>query len=867
MVQQHLRVFEKEGRVEIWVDTNMAPGDEYRREIAQELNSCAAAILLISTDFLASDFIRDIELPALIERHRRKQIAIFPLIVEDCAWKHVPEIEKLNVWPPGGRSLASRRTNNERAHVLTEFLSNVLLQGKRHSGAPAKVDTTTERARVLDIYPLRASRPPHPPADFCGRKKELEELEAAVREERNVIGIWGEPGFGKTALALAFTQKARAIFSASIFFKGTASAPLTPDSVLRRIVAAFGLPGSHITNPNGIADTTLERSMDRENLLDRYMEELERQRVVIVLDNVRDPGDLESLVPPAGSLLLITARKPFLLTGIQLIQLSHLLPNDAAHLLRSVSPRCAGYEEAIANKWGLSPLAVRIAGGVVLMHPEERVEDAVLKPTHPSTNLAEVSYALLDGEQRAAWCSLSCFQRSFDVSAAAAIWRLSEEAGRDLLQEFVRYGLVEFAPDVDRYRFHDVLRRFAETKQSPVDRDARLGDLSRFYAERAQGFAPLLTSGDRELEKIEAEYENLMDVIARRKHSDPAHAMCGIRIAAALFWYWNFTGQFEEGIRLLRSLIAQVARTAPELDVARARYGLGGLLFMQGEFAAAQPHLQQALRAAMRVGEHRLAGLILIVLGMVALEGPESTHMPEKAFRESRELLEQSIALLEGVGDTWSLALAYNDLARVIARWRNVLEAEEWFERSLAAWTDVDDSWGRALTLNAWGVAAEQESQRLMTIPGHDVQCERQRENALRLLSEALTIQRELRDKWGVAGSQLHLGKIYTWKHQVAAALPALFESLVLMRQLGRRAQLSLCIRAIAELAEEMDAAVDADFFYEVANAVGRNQAGVRSSEKGMTVVEWLERKATELRIDLMPSVQAIGSTKPPNCG
>ena len=61
---------EREGRIERWDDTRIRPGSEWRSEIKQALERARAAVLLISADFLASDFIQDNELPPLLSLAR-----------------------------------------------------------------------------------------------------------------------------------------------------------------------------------------------------------------------------------------------------------------------------------------------------------------------------------------------------------------------------------------------------------------------------------------------------------------------------------------------------------------------------------------------------------------------------------------------------------------------------------------------------------------------------------------------------------------------------------------------------------------------------------------------------------------------------
>lgn len=80
-LQIHLKPLTRNGRIDLWDDTQLQVGDEWREEIERAIKSCQAAVLLVSADFMASDFIDKDELPPLLRAAREKGVHIFPIIV------------------------------------------------------------------------------------------------------------------------------------------------------------------------------------------------------------------------------------------------------------------------------------------------------------------------------------------------------------------------------------------------------------------------------------------------------------------------------------------------------------------------------------------------------------------------------------------------------------------------------------------------------------------------------------------------------------------------------------------------------------------------------------------------------------------
>lgn len=90
----HLKPLEKKGLIEPWSDTRISAGEHWKKEIQKALDAAQVAVLLISADFLASDFIVDNELPPLLTKANNEGATIIPIILKPCRFVRESNLSK-----------------------------------------------------------------------------------------------------------------------------------------------------------------------------------------------------------------------------------------------------------------------------------------------------------------------------------------------------------------------------------------------------------------------------------------------------------------------------------------------------------------------------------------------------------------------------------------------------------------------------------------------------------------------------------------------------------------------------------------------------------------------------------------------------
>ncbi len=135
-MRSHLKLLERHAGIEQWDDTKIKPGTQWREEIQSALERAKVAVLLVSADFLTSDFIVTNELPPLLKAAQERGTVILVLIVRPCRFEKTELARFQAVNPPSKPLSALSSSQREEWYVKLSGLIEEALE----SSAPAPGD-------------------------------------------------------------------------------------------------------------------------------------------------------------------------------------------------------------------------------------------------------------------------------------------------------------------------------------------------------------------------------------------------------------------------------------------------------------------------------------------------------------------------------------------------------------------------------------------------------------------------------------------------------------------------------------------------------------------------------------------------------
>jgi hypothetical protein len=121
-LEKHLTILRRQGVIRDWHDRKIASGSEWRGQIDEHLERSQLILLLISADFIASDYCYDIELTRAMERHHAGTARVVPVVLRPVYWKGAP-FGELQALPTDARAVTQYANRDEALTIITEGIA------------------------------------------------------------------------------------------------------------------------------------------------------------------------------------------------------------------------------------------------------------------------------------------------------------------------------------------------------------------------------------------------------------------------------------------------------------------------------------------------------------------------------------------------------------------------------------------------------------------------------------------------------------------------------------------------------------------------------------------------------------------------
>ncbi len=131
-LEKHLSLLKRQGHITDWHDRKINAGMEWANEIDTYLNTAHIILLLISPDFLASDYCDGVEMKRAMDRHDLKEARVIPIILRPVHWQSVP-FSKLQVLPIDGKPVTTWPNRDKAFLNITEGIEKAVKELTQNS--------------------------------------------------------------------------------------------------------------------------------------------------------------------------------------------------------------------------------------------------------------------------------------------------------------------------------------------------------------------------------------------------------------------------------------------------------------------------------------------------------------------------------------------------------------------------------------------------------------------------------------------------------------------------------------------------------------------------------------------------------------
>ena len=779
----------------------------------KQLDSADVILLLVSPDFINSDYSNNVEVKKAIERHERGTARVIPVILRPVDWDGLP-FSSLKALPSDGRPV-TRWPNRDEA-FLDIAKGIVTTIGELNLGE----ENAPRLSPLSYIEPQSA-------IEFVRRKDRdgndiIEQLKKElVPGGSRVIALWGAGGVGKTALA---AEAVRSLIDHYQQRVAWVSADGRDEFALPNFLDA-------VSDQLGRPELRTLAIEEKKNAVQDLVKEAPS---LIVLDNFETVKTKEQLrcvdwlshLSPSSA--LITTRAKIELPFIRNIPIKPMLDAEANEFLDRLVQQAQHrrtfegidrqrlIKTAEANplilQWVFAQIDLAQDWREVLDDLAQGEGDAAHRVFDRSFNLP-----LLNNGGRAALLALSLFVPSASRSALAEVAGLDGEKNKRKFKEATKHlaalWLIRTTEDAARLTVEGLTRDLAKARLSSDQRSAAIRQ--RFVAR----FDSFTKNNSKEvasdLNALEAERENVLAAIDAacatkiwpsaihiyidiapfldiRGHWDDAlsradkvrtvalekkdkHALGSIAQIKA--YTLAARGDYTEAEQAYRAALEAFRDLNSDEDIATTLYNFGNLTNERGEKQLARQLFAESLEIAKRIGDESGVATALNALG--GLESDQGN------IDEARQSYNTALEIHKRLGDQLQIACVFHNIGLLEEDEGNTNRARQLYTQSFEIEKKLGYQKGIARSLTALGRLARQEGD--LT-------------HAREVCNEGLEIHKGLGNLKGIARSLFELGLIAVDEGKIVDARQLYLQTLEVERRLGNRLDMASTLHEIGKV-------------------------------------------------------------------
>jgi tetratricopeptide (TPR) repeat protein len=361
---------------------------------------------------------------------------------------------------------------------------------------------------------------------------------------------------------------------------------------------------------------------------------------------------------------------------------------------------------------------------------------------------------------------------------------------------------------------------------------------AEYFASLAERGAAALTGPEQSvwLARLDDEHDNLR--AALRWASGHGAGELALRLAGALWPFWEARGYLSEGRRWLAGALALPGERRSTLR-GRALRGAGLLATWQGDYATAKALHLESLDLYRALDDRSGVANALENLGLVATEQGD--------YAAAQTLHTESLGIRQALGNEWDIAGSLSNLGLVARDQGDYPTAQALYAESLALLRAAGYDQGAANALSNLGVIAQRQGQYT---------------DASSLHEESLALRRALGDQRGIAISLISLGLVAFARGDNADAWLRYRESLAITWAL-RDVELAASLEGLASVAAERGEPLRAARWLGAAGALRATLARPLAPVERADLERWVDRARGAVELLDWDAAEAVGRKQP----